>query len=183
MYEDSGDAEACDLAVVLSSYSGVATVIVLSAVLDLLTKLNGIMQRKATDFSRLPIILESILAELKHLNGDGAEWCSQVESTLVMLTREHDIPLRGSSTQSGRVGAITKSEYQKAVAVPYIAGPSYLPSVRLYKERQGRVYRCSQRRCEDDSARRPKEDVMATHVQHKDQKMMTQKNEHINSST
>lgn len=51
--------------------------------------------------------------------------------------------------------------------------PSYLPLVRLYKERQERVYRCSQRRCEDDSARRPKEDVMAT--QQKDQKMMTEK--------
>ena len=73
LYEDSSDAEVYGLALVLSSYSGVATVILLSAVLDLLAKLNGFMQRKATDFSRLPIILESILAELKHLKGDGAE--------------------------------------------------------------------------------------------------------------
>ena len=40
--------------------------------------------------------------------------------------------------------------------------PSYLPLMRVHKERQERVYRYSQRRCEDDSARRSKEDVMAT---------------------
>lgn len=56
LYETSGDAEAYG---VLSSYSGVATVVLLSAVLDL-TKLNLFMQRKATDYSKLPTILESI---------------------------------------------------------------------------------------------------------------------------
>ena len=40
LYNDSGDAEAYGLALVLSSYSGVATIVFLSVVLDLLAKLN-----------------------------------------------------------------------------------------------------------------------------------------------
>ena len=58
-YDDSGDAEAYGLALALSAYSGVATINLLSVVLDLLTKLNCFMQRKATDLSSLPIILKS----------------------------------------------------------------------------------------------------------------------------
>ena len=65
LYEVSGDAEAYGLAMVLSSFSGVATIFLLQSVLDLLAKLNCFMQRKATDFSRLPIILESIVSELE----------------------------------------------------------------------------------------------------------------------
>lgn len=62
------------------SDGAVATVILLSATLDL-AKLNCFMQRKATDFSRLPIVLESILSKLKILMNDAAEWCSQVKRT------------------------------------------------------------------------------------------------------
>ena len=58
------------------SDGAVATVILLSATLDLLA-----MQRKATDFSRLPIVLESILSKLKILMNDAAEWRSQVKRT------------------------------------------------------------------------------------------------------
>ena len=43
LYEESGDAEAYGLALVLSSYSGVATIVLLSTVLDLLAKLNCFM--------------------------------------------------------------------------------------------------------------------------------------------
>ena len=65
LYDDSGHAEECILVLALSSYSGVATINLLSVVLDLLAKLNCFMQRKATDLSRLPIILKSIISELK----------------------------------------------------------------------------------------------------------------------
>ena len=51
----------------LSSYSGIATIFLLSAVLDLLTKLNCFMERKATDLSRLPIVLDGVMCELKDL--------------------------------------------------------------------------------------------------------------------
>ena len=120
LYEDSGDAEAYGLAMVLSSYSAVATVILLSSTLDLLAKLNCFMQRKATDFSRLPIVLESILWELKTLKNDGAEWCSQVETTIARLKREHDITLTEVSTRSGSARAMTMREYLDSVAIPYI---------------------------------------------------------------
>ena len=76
LYEVSGDAEAYGLAMVLSSFSGAATIFLLQSVLDLLAKLNCFMQRKATDFSKLPIIFESIVSELKQLKRDDAEWCS-----------------------------------------------------------------------------------------------------------
>ena len=74
LLEVSGDAEACGLAMVLSSFSGVATIFLLQSVLDLLAKLDYFMQWKATDFSKLPIILESIVSELKQLKRDDAEW-------------------------------------------------------------------------------------------------------------
>ena len=59
LYENSGDAEAYGIFLVLSSLSGIASIILLSEVLDLIARLNCYMQ--AADFSRLPIILESIL--------------------------------------------------------------------------------------------------------------------------
>ena len=65
LYEESGDAEAYGLSLVLSSFSGIASVFLLSAALDLLAKLNCFMQKKAADFSRLPIILEGIISEFK----------------------------------------------------------------------------------------------------------------------
>lgn len=40
LYDDSGDAEAYGLAIVLSSFGGVATIFLLAAVLDLLAKLK-----------------------------------------------------------------------------------------------------------------------------------------------
>ena len=73
LYEGSGDAEAYGLSLVLSSFSAIATIFLLSAVLDLLARLNCFMQKKAADFSRLPIILEAIISELKELKKDGAE--------------------------------------------------------------------------------------------------------------
>ena len=44
LYNDSGDAEAYGLALALSSFSVVATINLLSVVLDLLAKLNCFMQ-------------------------------------------------------------------------------------------------------------------------------------------
>ena len=68
----SGDAEAYGISLVLSSFSGVASIILLSEVLDLLPKLSCYTQRQTADFSRLPLILESILKELEELKKDKA---------------------------------------------------------------------------------------------------------------
>ena len=76
------------------------------------------MQRKATDLSRLPIILKSIVSELKHLKDAGAEWCSLVETSIAMLATDHDITMRRSSTRSD--SATTMSVYRDAIAIPYI---------------------------------------------------------------
>ena len=82
LYDDSGDAEAYGLALALSCYSGMATIHFLSV---LLAKLNCFMQGKATDLSRLPVILESIVSELKHLKDAGSEWYSLAETSIAIL--------------------------------------------------------------------------------------------------
>ena len=75
-YDDSGDAEAYNITLVLGSISGVASPVLLSTVRELLSKLDCFMQKKATDFSWLPIVLESIASELEELKQDRANWCS-----------------------------------------------------------------------------------------------------------
>ena len=69
----TGDAEAFGLALVLSSFCGVSSIVLLSKVLDLVAKLNSFMQKQAADLSRLPLILDSIEKELKFLKEDGAK--------------------------------------------------------------------------------------------------------------
>ena len=120
LHEVSGDAEAYGLAMVLSSFSGVATIFLLQSVLDLLAKLNCFMQRKATDFSKLPVILENIVSELNQLKRDDAEWCSQVTACVNKLANEQGIDLTRSSTRSGSGSATTVSEYCTSVAIHYI---------------------------------------------------------------
>ena len=73
LYDTTGDAEAFDLVLVLSSFCGVASIALLSKANDLLTKLNSFMQRQAVDLSRLPLIVDSIEKELKLLKEDGAD--------------------------------------------------------------------------------------------------------------
>ena len=92
----------------------------LSVVLDLLAKLNYFLQGKATDFSHLPIVLKSILSEVKHLKDNGAEWCSLVEKTAALLESEHNITLAMGGTQSCTAGASTLTRYCKEVVCPRI---------------------------------------------------------------
>ena len=82
LYDDPGDAKAYGLALALSSYNLLSVVH--------LAKLNCFMQRKTTNLSRLPIILKSIISELKHLKDAGAEWYSLVETSIAMLATDHD---------------------------------------------------------------------------------------------
>ena len=78
------------------------------------------MQRKATDFSRLPLSLEGIVSELNELKKDGAEWCTQIETTTAKLTTEHGITIWHGSTRTGSVNATNTSEYCDSVAIPYV---------------------------------------------------------------
>jgi len=94
LYETFGDAEAYGIALILSSFSGVASIILLSKVLDLLAKLNCFMQRQATDFSRLRLMIDIIMKELSELKKDGADWCSEVTSNVENLEKEYGIVVR-----------------------------------------------------------------------------------------
>ena len=67
----SGDAEAYGLVSILSSITGVACIYLLSEVLSLLARLNMFMQRKTSDFSKLPIMLSSIVHQLMSLKEPG----------------------------------------------------------------------------------------------------------------
>jgi hydroxylamine reductase (hybrid-cluster protein) len=69
LYQKSGDVEAYGISLGLSSISGVASIFLFSEVLKILAKLSGYMQRQTADFSRLSLILDSILKELEQLKG------------------------------------------------------------------------------------------------------------------
>ena len=73
LYDTTGNTEAFGLALVLSSFCGVVSIVLLSKILNLVAKLNSFMQRQAADLSRLPLILDSIEKELKLLKEDGAD--------------------------------------------------------------------------------------------------------------
>ena len=48
LYDTTGDAEAFGLALVLSSFCGLASIVLLSKVLDLVAKLNSFMQKQSS---------------------------------------------------------------------------------------------------------------------------------------
>ena len=60
------------------------------------------MQRKAADFSRLPVMIESVEEELQLLKEDRAEWWTEVKSLVESLEKEHEISIRSAhlSTRS-----------------------------------------------------------------------------------
>ena len=121
LYQTSGDAEPYGISLVFSSFSGVASIILLSEVLDLLARFSCYMQRQTADFSRLPMILESILKELKQLKEDKAEWCSEVSTQVDKLESDHEIT-RGRSARScvGDVSVGPLTDFRDKVALPYI---------------------------------------------------------------
>ena len=101
-FEESGEAEAHGLALALGSYSGVAIIVLLSVVLDLLAKLNFSLQRKAAGFSKLPTILKSITDEIEHLKDEDAEWCALVGETVNKLDSDYDTTFSTSLAKYGK---------------------------------------------------------------------------------
>ena len=63
-YETSGDSEAYGLSNLLATYTGVASVVFLSEVLDILARANASMQTKLADFSKFPIFLKVMTDQL-----------------------------------------------------------------------------------------------------------------------
>ena len=80
LYEMSGDAETCGLSTLLATYTGVANVVFLSEVLDILAKTNASMQRKLGDFRKLPVLLKVTVDQLEQVKEEKIEWFSSVES-------------------------------------------------------------------------------------------------------
>ena len=122
-YESKGDAEAFGVQSILSSFEGVATVIILGEILNLVATFNCFMQRKATDFSRLKVILDSTLDQLKALKDDDADWCSEVESTVEGLESEYEITVSASvgiARRGSTSVTTTLDSFRKAVLIPYV---------------------------------------------------------------
>ena len=94
LYESSGDAEAYGLVSILSSITGVSCIYLLSEVLSLLARLNLFMQRKTSDFSKLPIMLSSIVHQLTSLKEPGTDWCIDSDKAISDLEKEHGIAVK-----------------------------------------------------------------------------------------
>lgn len=77
------------------------------------------MQRKVSDFSKLPIILESICSELEDLKREHAEWCSVLKTTITKLHTDYSIELIQAPTRRAQAFT-TLNEYRNFVAIPYI---------------------------------------------------------------
>ncbi len=122
LYEASGDAETYGLSAVLASFTGIESVVFLCEVLDILARMNAIMQRKHADFSKLPVILKATTDQLEHLKDEKSEWLISVESQISQLKEKHGITLNTvtcGSTRS-RWFSISTTEYRTQVAIPYI---------------------------------------------------------------
>ena len=117
LYETSGDAEAFGLSTLLS---GVASVMFLSEVLDIVARMNVAMQKKTADFSRLQVFLQSTVNELKNLKDEKADWCSSTEWALVRLQKEFNIEIGRHHSRSRFMSISTVKDFQELVVIPYI---------------------------------------------------------------
>ena len=121
LYESSGDAEAYGIVNLLSSITAISSIFLLSDVLNILARLNLFMQKKATDFSKLPIMLSCTLEELKSLRYSEASWCTSAESAISSLETEHGITVKSRTGPNRAATAISSiEEFRVHVAIPYI---------------------------------------------------------------
>ncbi len=121
LYESSGDAEAYGLVSILSSITGVACIYLLSEVLSLLARLNLFMQRKTSDFSKLPIVLSSIIQQLVSLKEPGTDWCNDADEAISNLEKEHGNTVKATiGITRNSFAADSVSDFQTKVAIPYV---------------------------------------------------------------
>ena len=106
---------------ILGSITGVACIYSLSEVLSLLARLNVFMQRKTSDFSKLPIMLSSIVGRLMSLKEPGTDWCIAVDKAISELEKEHGITIKITiGVTQNNFAAKSSSEFQTKVVIPYI---------------------------------------------------------------
>ena len=91
LYETSCDAYG--LSNLLATYTGVARVVFLSEVLDILARANASMQTKLADFSKFPIFLKVMTDQLEHMKEETSEWLGTVETVISQLQEKYDIVL------------------------------------------------------------------------------------------
>ena len=124
LYETSGDAEAYSLSNLLATYTGAASVVFLSEVLDILA-----LQTKLEDFSKFPIFLKVMTNQLEHIKEETSEWLGTVETVISQLQEKYDIVLgKHGSRRSNWSFIRSVCEYRTLVAIPYI--DSLLENIR-----------------------------------------------------
>ena len=79
---------------ILSSITTIACIYLLSEVISLLVRLNLFMQRNTSDFSKLPIMLSSIVHQLTSLKEPGTDWCIDADKAISNLEKEHGIAVK-----------------------------------------------------------------------------------------
>ena len=109
LFETSGDAEAYGIGPLLATYTGVASIVFLSEVLDTLARMNVSMQRKLLNLSRLPVLLKITTDQLEHLMDERSEWLGSVESEISLLKEKHDITL-GTHGSARSVGLLSQPQ-------------------------------------------------------------------------
>ncbi len=73
LHVTTGDAEAFGLSILLATFCCIASVMLLSDVLDILARMNASMQRKTADFSKLQIMLQLTIEDLEALKDENSE--------------------------------------------------------------------------------------------------------------
>ena len=121
LYKTSGDSEAYSLSTLPATYTGVASVMFLSEVLDILARMNASMQRKLADFSKLPVLLKVTIDQLEQLKKEKSERLCSVESEDSLLKEKHDTNLGTHGSARSHWSSITTiAQYQALVTIPYV---------------------------------------------------------------
>ena len=72
---------------------GIASIMLLSDILNILAKMSTSMQTKVADFSKLPTLLKVTVESLKSLKEENSDWLSHVKSTISMLRSDYSITI------------------------------------------------------------------------------------------
>ena len=119
LYESDGDNEAFGVVTLLSSTVGIMSVIMLSHVLSIVTKLNLFMQASNADFTRLPNFLSNIYEELMSAKDEDSVWITKSKEAMTSLREEHGITI---ADKFGFTSAVISAEqYSDKIAAPYIS--------------------------------------------------------------
>ena len=80
----------------MANVNGVSSSYLLSEGLSALALLNKFMQKKISDFSKLPFMLKGTIDHLNSIREYDASWCTAAETPISNLGIEHGITIKGS---------------------------------------------------------------------------------------